>query len=55
MKKKKHTIHIRNLDDKTYKELWSLRHYIGATNWTKVIQWAIEKYKTELELLEVFP
>ena len=47
--KKRHTIHIRGLPDRLYTELWALRYYIGATSWTEVIAWTIEKYHEELE------
>jgi hypothetical protein len=51
----KHTVHLRNLTDEQYEELWSLRAFINAFDWIDVVNWTLEKYKNELEQLRVIP
>jgi hypothetical protein len=51
----KHTVHLRNLSEEQYTELWSLRAFINAFDWIDVVNWTLDKYKRELEELKVTP
>ena len=53
VKGKSRTIHIRNLPEDLYEELWNLRAYIGAFDWVDVIRWAVEQYKRQVEYEEM--
>lgn len=53
VKGKQHTIHIRNLSDEQYEELWSIRAHINAFDWIDVIEYLIKKYREELKQLKV--
>ena len=49
VKGKARVIHIRNLPEDLYEELWNLRAYIGAFDWVDVIRWVVEQYKQKVE------
>lgn len=49
---KGHTLHIRNLDDETYRLMWSLRRKLKAKSWADLMQKVCQTYKEEIEEFE---
>lgn len=47
-----HTLHIRNLDDETYKLLWNLRKKLKASSWADLMKKVCTAYKEEIEEFE---
>lgn len=41
------TIHIRNIDEKTYQLMWNLRKKHKARSWEKLIKILCERYEEE--------
>jgi alpha-amylase/alpha-mannosidase (GH57 family) len=46
MSEKKHVIHIRDLDDETYRKMWALRKRWRTGNWVNLLRILVDvKYK----------
>ncbi len=52
MKEKKHIIHIRGLDDESYKLLWNMRKRYKARSWADLIKKLTEQMREEVEEYE---
>jgi len=49
---KRHTLHIRNLDDETYGLLWNYRKFHQAGSWAKLIKIIVKAYDEEIKQKE---
>jgi hypothetical protein len=45
-------LHIRGIDDETYKLLWNLRRYYKARSWADLIRKICMEYKEEITQYE---
>jgi len=52
MTEKKHTLHIRNLDDDTYHLMWAMRKKLKAKSWADMMKKICATYKEEIEEFE---
>ena len=52
MTEKKHTLHIRNLDDNTYCLMWAMRKKLKAKSWADMMKKICATYKEEIEEFE---
>ena len=43
-----HTLHIRKLDDETYRLMWSLRKKLKARSWADLMKKICESYKEDI-------
>ena len=48
----KHTLHIRKLDDDTYKLMWAMRKKLKAKSWADFMKKVCESYEAEIEEFE---
>ncbi|MBA7534613.1 hypothetical protein ES705_26862 [subsurface metagenome] len=47
-----HTLHIRKLDDETYRLMWAMRKQLKAKSWADMMKKICDTYKEEIAEFE---